>query len=412
MKTLYIYIAAAAILCALPAANDANAQTARGAYFMTSSHLRTFLNPALHPTNGYIGFPGAGNAFAEVRTNTLTLENFIFPYRENPSSPVKTMTFMHRDVQADKFLSNIADHNYVSASAGSDIFSLGFPAGRSYWTIHAGIRTRFSVDLPRGLFELLKRGFEDQENDEKLYDLSGLKASAVGYMEIGLGYSRALLGGRLILGVRPKLLLGAGDMQLEVDRLNVQGGTRKWELSSRATMRMSGVTPKYDAGAKNLDDFDFKLNSLPGRGWGVDFGGAFRLFDFGAAGKLTLFAAVNNIGTITWSASRNSVAQTQETTVSISPEKYSIHQGDYTSSIEDVLDDVADLMEAGIDFFDVPALSGKKRTSSLGMDANAGMEYALLRDKISVGLLYAAQTVEGNLAGECILSANFRPTSW
>ncbi|MDR1273429.1 MAG: DUF5723 family protein [Odoribacteraceae bacterium] len=410
----YLHATIIAIISCLLMIPGASAQTTKSSYFMTSSHARHYLNPALHPENGYIGIPGVNNVFADARTNTFTLENFIFLYREDPSAPVKPMTFMHKDVPAEKFLANISRHNYVSVNADNDVFSAGFRAGRGYWTIHAGLRTRVDVDVPRGLFELLKKGFVDQDASSTRYDLSGLSASAKAYMEMGAGYSRSFLGKRLVVGLRPKVLLGVGDAKLNVEQLEVDAGTNYWNLKSRATLQVSapGITPEYDNDFENLSGFEFEWKGIPGYGAGVDVGASFHLFDFGLLGKLTVSAAVNNIGFMTWSAKNSYQARTNETTVTITPNDYSVHQNDYTSSIEDVLDDVVDDLERGLDFFNDPANSGKKRSSRLDMDFNIGVEYAVFRNKLSLGALYSNTRGEDYSMGQCTFSLNYRPCSW
>jgi hypothetical protein len=158
---------------------------------------------------------------------------------------------------------------------------------------------------------------------------------------------------------------------------------------------------------------DFKWNGIPGYGAGVDIGASLRLLDLGALGRLTVSAAVNNIGFMNWSAENSYHARTNETSVNITPNDYSVHQGgEAASSIEDVLDDVVDDLEHGLDFFSDPSKNGKKRSSRLDMDINLGVEYALFRDKLSVGALYSTTRGDRYNTTQYTFSVNLRPCSW
>ncbi|MDR2131331.1 MAG: DUF5723 family protein [Odoribacteraceae bacterium] len=390
----------------------ATAQTTKGSYFMTSSHTRHYLNPALTPNNGYIGIPVLGSVYADVTTNTFTVDNFIF-LKEAPGSSAKAMTFMHKDVKPEEFLANISDHNYLSVATGTDILSMGFRGKRNYWNFHLGARVLADVDIPRSLFELLKVGFADQDAEATRYDLSGLNISAQAYVEAGLAYSRSFLGERLIVGVRPKLLLGVGEMNMNVDQMEVSAGENFWEIKTRASLQTAapGIQPEYDNEFENLSGFDFKWQGVPGIGAGVDVGASFRVFDLGVAGKLTASAALNNIGFIKWSGKNSYYARTAETSVIIRPNDYSVHQNG-TSSIEDVLDDAVEDLERGMDFFTDPNKEGQAHTSHLNRNINLGVEYALFRDKLSFGVLYSSDKREQYSTGQCIVSANYRPCSW
>ena len=413
MVTKYLHTTGIALLLSLVMIPGAIAQTTKSAYFMPSAYARNYLNPALHPDNGYVGIPVIGNVYAEATTNTFTLENFIFLYRDAPGTPVKTMTFMHKDVSAEKFLANISKHNYLSATAGTDILAMGFTAGRSYWNFHVGLRVLADVNIPRSFFELLKVGFKDQDAISTTYDLSGINVSAKAHVEVGIGYSRSFLDDRLTVGLRPKVLLGIGEFKVNIDQMQLSAGVDFWELKTRTSLEASapGIQPKYDSERNQLDVFDFEWEGVPGYGAGVDVGASFEIFDLGNAGKLTASAAVNNIGTMKWSAKNSYHARTNETAVKIIPSNYAVHH-DGGSSIEDIFDDVVDELKSGLDFFDDPGKERQGRSSSLGLNVNLGVEYALFNDKLSVGVLYSDEKREGHNARQCTVSANYRPCSW
>ncbi|MDR0765650.1 MAG: DUF5723 family protein [Odoribacteraceae bacterium] len=410
MKTT-TYLAVIALLVA-PAL--AVAQATKTSYFMTSAHARHYLNPALYPDRGYIGVPLSGNIHAGAATNTFTLDNFVFLQGNDPASPAKNVTFLHKDVTPEQFLAGISDHNYLSASASVDLLSMGFRGKKAFWNVHVGTRVRADVDLPRSLFELLKVGFVDQDAPSTTYDLSGIQLSARAHVEVGLGYARSFIGGRLHAGVRPKLLLGVGEMHVAAEQLKVAAGQDFWQIQSRSSLAFSapGITPKLKGETGALDGFDFDWNGIPGYGAALDLGASLRLIDLGPAGRLTVSAAANDIGFIKWAPTSTYRASTAGTTVTIRPNDYSVGQSGEDSSIEDILDDALDAIESGLDFFTDDQESGKSRSTSLNVSLNLGLEYSLFGDRFSVGALYSREQAAGYDMNTCTLSANLRPCSW
>jgi hypothetical protein len=401
-----------ALVVALFTAPAVMAQTVKTSYFMSNAPARQHMNPAFHPETGFFGLPVLSNVYFGTNTNTLVLENFIFPYQE-PGGEKKTLTFMHEKVDAAKFLSNISRHNYITTDVTTDILSIGFNTKRAYWNIYLGTHARTDIDLPGDLFRLLKIGFQDQGASSTPYDLSGLRVGLNSYAEFSLGYSRGFLGGRLQAGIRPKLLIGLADASLKVETLDVEAGADFWQLRSRALMEVSGpVTAKHDGNMGNFKGFNTKWNGIPGLGGGIDLGASFRVFDLGRIGILTVSAAVNDIGFFTWSAKNNYYARTTETSVRITPADYSVHQTGESSSIEDVFDDAIDDLESGLDFFPDPARAGEKRRTNLHTRFNAGVEYAVWNNRASLGILYSHEGGDTHSTGQLLLSANFRPCSW
>jgi hypothetical protein len=396
-------------LAALLVPNTANAQTTKTSYFMTTSHARHYLNPALYPDHGYIGFPLAGNIYGGLSTNTFTLENFIFQLQDGASAPVRNVTFMHKDVTAEQFLAGLSDHNYLSASASVDFLSMGFRGKKTFWNFHIGLRSRVDADIPKPLFELVKVGFADKDADSTVYNLSGISLSARTRIEIGLGYARSYLGERLHIGIRPKLILGIEDARADIEQLRVAAGEDFWKVRSRATLAISapGTTKEKD-GAFN--GFDFKIDGAPGIGGAIDLGASLRVFNLGPLGRLTVSAAANDIGFVKWNGKSTYRASTSDREIVIRPNNYTVGQEEDGASIEDVLDDAIDDFESALDF--VSDNDNSSRTTKLNVTFNLGAEYAILNDRLSVGALYSREQAAGYDMNTCTVSANLRPCSW
>lgn len=67
------------VMVALVACVSAGAQNLRTAYFMESSTIRSSMNPALTPNRGYFNIPFVGSINAAYTSNSLSVDNILYP---------------------------------------------------------------------------------------------------------------------------------------------------------------------------------------------------------------------------------------------------------------------------------------------------------------------------------------------
>ena len=99
-----------------------SAQALRGSYFAENATLRNRLNPAMVPANNYLGLPVVGNLGVAVNSN-LGVVNFLFP------SNGQLLTFMHPEVSAQQFLSQLPSNPYLNLEVDTDLLNFGFRTG-------------------------------------------------------------------------------------------------------------------------------------------------------------------------------------------------------------------------------------------------------------------------------------------
>lgn len=413
MNSTYFSRLTGMIFLSLFAVGTLSAQSTKTSYFMRTVHTRNYLNPALTADVSYVSIPALGNVYVEAKTNALKMENLLF--KRNG----EMVTFMHPSVSAEEFLSHLNSNNHISAGVSMDIFSIGICARRSYLTFHLGLRTEADINIPRPLFELMKSGFSQEE--ETYYDLSGINASAKVYVEVGGAYSRGFLNQALQVGVRPKLLFGGGDAQLEVNRLDVNAGSEKWHVAPQATLRASapGIIPEYDEDDR-LDNFDLNWEGIPGFGLGVDFGFEYHfrhLAQYVQApvvetilSNLKLSFALNNLGFIRWNEKNNLVMRSPDEPLTITPDDYIISNEGSSAALEEILEDIQDKVEDMINLKEDPAAKSK-RTTNLNKNMHIGLEYTICR-QFSAGLLFSRHAGEYSSISEFTLSANYQPLQW
>lgn len=401
MTTIYIkrIVILSSLLLVL---NTLTGQIAKSEYFMRTSYMKTYLNPALRPDQGQLIVPVLPNVGANIQTNTINLDHLTF------KRGGERVTFLHPTVSDNDFLKDINKNNFIRADINYKIFAIGLFHNDKYTTIDLGLRVHADANIPKSVFQLLKVGF-DQEKPTN-YDLKDISASAQSFVELGFGQSRSFLNNSLMLGARAKVLFGAGYADLAAESFNVTAGPNEWRAVSQVKLRGAapGVTPKFND-KDQLDGFDFEFKGLPGYGLGIDIGG---VYDVQAVlpmlSGLKVSAAVNDIGFIKWTSGNSLSLSSSRQEVVINPSTMGEHSDD--ESIQNIFDNAFDDLRKSVDLNQV----GKKRgrTTSLRATMLLGAEYELIKHKLSAGALYSARFGNYNTAHEVTFSGNYQPFYW
>lgn len=391
------------------------AQTTKSDYFINSSTTRSLLNPALRPTQGYVGIPALSNVYIDVKTNRLNLDHLVFE-KDGYSKP---LNFMHSAVSASEFLDGIAKNNYLATDVNLRILSAGWYSGDGFWSIDVNARTHADMNVPKSLFELLKVGFSSEPDESFRYDLKNIGGNVSGYVETGVGYSKPFLENSLVVGAKAKVLFGLGNIDFNIDRLDINYENRRWIARSQASLNGSvkGMTATYDD--DQFDGLDFDSFGLAGFGLGFDLGGVYDFKNMSEnisdetfseiLSRTKVSLAFTDIGFISWSGSSSLHLVSPDEAIEITPE--SNWDGD-GKSFEDHLTDVMDEFEEVLNFKDGPD-AGKGRSTSLRTNMNIGLEYEAWKDNLTVGLLSSTQFGKYHTTSEFTLSANYNPNkSW
>ncbi len=398
-KTKYLFLLAALFLSI-----SLNAQkTSRTGYFMKTLD-RSSLNPALRPEHGYVGFPFLGNIYVSGMTNTLNLDHFIF------SRDGGNVTFLHRDVSINDFINGMKDNNYLSGDSYASILSAGWYRGDGFWTVDFGVKAHVDGNLPKSLFEFAKTGYRTDP-----YYMKDARVIGNGYGELAVGYSRPFLDNTLLVGAKAKVLIGLADFDAQVDELTLRMSPDQWVATSHATIKgaVPGLSPKYNDDGE-FDGFDYDSEfKLSGYGFGVDLGAEYSLSAFSDVlpilDKFKVSAAFNDIGFISWSKS-NALRMSTDSSEPIYIAGENAYNPDPDDpSLQNQWDNVLDNLENAINFQeDAP----KSYTTSLRMNMNWAVEYEILKDKLSAGLLSSTYFNHSHTQSELTVSGNYMPLKW
>lgn len=361
---------------------NANAQL-RTAYFMEGSTFRNDMNPALAPTRGYFNFPFIGNMSLQLNNNFLSVKNFLYPNPEGSG----LVTFLHPSVDRNDFLKRMPNNGILGIETNLNLIGFGAHTKKFFWNAGLNFRTAGQITIPKQFLSLvttLGQGY---------YDMNSLNVNVDSYMELFVGASIPI---KQIanIGFRVKGLMGVATADLNVDNMYVNITDDFIDARMRGTLRANTIASRqmaageeFDAGALfDLDNLGFK-----NYGGSVDVGAEVRLF----GERLRLSAAVTDLGFIMWDRSH---------TVNGNIGAGVTYRGfDF------------DTMEADTEVEDFEMVFGKPMggyMKRLNTNINVGIEYAILRDRISFGVLSHTRFYSTSATTELTASVNFKPVNW
>lgn len=411
MKNLKHIIAAASLLIS----GSAMAQEAtNSAYFLDGYSFRHELNPAFGNDHNYISIPALGNINVGLNSN-VGVNKFLYKL---PSGQLTT--FMSPTVSSDEFLSNISDNNKINTNLNLTILSAGFKAFGGFNTIALSARNENGINLPRGLFEFMKLG---QQGDASTYSMSDLRIKASAFAEVALGHSRAI-NDHIEVGAKLKVLVGAGNIDAKVDRLDVTLSDDLWEVKAKGSLDIAAgsglkVPTKAEMG-KDLDkpgqadqiewgDVSYDKFSTTGFGLGLDLGVVYKNVIPG----LHLSASLLDLGFISWG--NNVKAETPDTqwsfagfdNIALDSSQPGYEENKLGQQLDNMWDDLQDCIN-----FDRKETGGS-RSQALAATLHIGAEYEMpFYNRLTGGFLFT-QRFNGPFSWtEGRLSANVKPVKW
>lgn len=374
------------LLAVLTIAQTAFAQL-KTSYFMEGSVFRTDLNPALTPTRGYVNLPVIGGTGIGLSNNFLSADNFIFPKGD------ELVLFLNNSVSKDEFLKRLPQNNNLSLNMQTNLLGFGAHTKRLFWAFGLNLRAEADITIPKELFSTLKT------LGNGMHDFSGLNAAVNTYAEAYLGFA-VPIAKIVTVGFRVKGLLGIANANFESETLyaNVTDETVRAEVAGKLFLNSPVTRNDYMPGA-NVDFNDLvshtSMNEILG---GIKSGGA--AVDLGAEVRLLgehlkVSAAVTDLGFIVWNGttSANTLLSTD-----FYWNGYNFDSGKADSGTSDLKHVYGD--------------KSKNYTKRLTTALNIGVEYAILRNRIGIGLLSHTRFAQHYTSTDLTASLNFRPASW
>lgn len=272
-------------------------------YFMPGVPQSNRINPAIQPGSGfYLGFPLLSPLRIQFTSSSLSFSDVFY----QPPGYDSLITPFHPMADKEDFLKNFDKVNYFMTNLGTPLASLGFRVRDNFFSFDVTTRMDGSFYYPRGIFELLINGVED----ESTISLGGLGVDLNIFNEVALGWSRKdFILNNLDIGVRGKLLFGLANINTKKSVFDISTSRDSWNLNTEFQINAAG--PSFVQFNNNIDEgfpviIDDSYFSTPAGivsgvfgfdqfGMAVDIGANYRLLP-----QLLLSASVLDIGGITW----------------------------------------------------------------------------------------------------------------
>lgn len=399
----------AALTLAAAAGLSATAQELRSSYFMETSNFRHQMNPALLDSAGYVGIPFLGNINIGT-TGNFGLKNFVYdltPGMPGYGNGNTLTTFMNPGVDKNKFLDELHDNTRLGLYLNYNLFSVAFRAFGGTNLIELNLRSNTNVNLPKGLFELMK-----ETGSQEQYSLTDIGLRTQNYAEIALGHSHKI-NDKWKVGAKMKFLVGLAYADIQSERLDLTMRNDHWAVNGdiRGTMAFGKMPFEHEDASKNdprtgrqrisgFGDYSF---SMPGFGLAFDLGATYKVLP-----DLTLSAALTDLGFIAWkNVNKASSAGQWE----FDGFKNPIHvDGEEGEKLGDQFENIGDDLE---ELFSIYDDGTGKETKALAATLNIGAEYTLpVYRKLRFGFLYTSRFAGIHSWHQGMLSANIRPAKW
>ena len=366
---------------------------------------RNEMNPAFTPNcKFYFDFIILPNVYAGVGTNDFALNDLIF------NQNGVTTTFLSTQENIDRFYKNIRPSTRFNLNLNLNILSFGFQVKKHYFTFDFGLKADATIFMPKDLFKLVLYG-TPEEYKVNIYNLKSLGGDVNLYSDIALGYTN-IINEKWSVGGKVKFLMGYANLTTNVNNLSLEASRESWTLKANAHANASlpityDRTPDggIDASSIALQSYNELLKLLykpAGYGAAIDLG-----FTYKPIKNLTISAAVTDFGFIYWNKNITNGSINGNNNIDGFVD---YHLGDSLSGevIQERLKELGDELLESMEISEEP----KNYFSALRANFVTGVEYGVLNDKISFGLVNQLHFNHKNLYDELTLAVNFRPANW
>ena len=371
----------------------------RTSYFVRKSTQNHYMNAAFVPDQGYVGVPFL-NGFDIQLGGNFGPSTFLYPLSNG-----KTGLFLNEEVSSEAFLAGLRNNTSLDLNFGYNVVDAGWFTGKdSFWTISLGMDVNVDSSIPKEFFRFLKNGMT---TNPQSYTIENLGIGAQAYAHLSLGYSRGLdeLVKGLRVGAKVKLLASVADLQMQVDRLDLNMSSDAWTVNSLGSARIlgGGLVPSFDEDGY-LNGLGFEPSELGVGGFGMafDLGAEYTISEGTPVDGLRFSVSVTDLGFISYGKNKSRILSADGSVRYEGIENIGGDE-DISSQLNGITDELM-----GLASFTEQEVSGSQN-GSLAATLYAGVDYSFLDDKMNVGLLYSARFGRFRTENELTLSWNYAP---
>lgn len=325
------------------------------------------INPAFAPNSKVIiGLPVISSIHLSANSDGISFRDLFKSSEGTDSLKLDTLSLF----------SKLKPSNGIHAREAVQLFYFGLRGKRSYFSfgIHQVMEMRFHY--PGDLVGWALRGPGDHHYSGKPLDFGNFYGRSIAYNKASVSYARDITS-KLRVGVRFNYLLGVataettkvkGTLTMGIDSVSLNTGTMQFQ---------TGGVDFFDQDNLSASDYKNYFLNTKNKGIALDFGATYNLTD-----NLTLSAAVNDLGHISWKEYTRSYE--------VAPVNYTFRGFDLLdylnqSSGEQFLEAELDSLE---NLFSSTETTGNKFKTSLIGKFYAGANFRILRVNNFSALFY------------------------
>lgn len=375
------------------------AQPVNTLYYLKGVPQSNQLNPAFQPIdNLYLGMPVLSTLQFNLSNNSLVVNDVLY-YDQKLD---KVIYFLNKDADVNAksiFLNKLKDNTQIQSDFQINLADFGFRVNSYYFSFGIALKNSISITLPK---DFARFGLNFLEDNSK-YDLSKMRISELAYTEYSMGVSK-LIGDKLQVGVRGKILMGIGTFQ--TSKMDIQLNTNVNELNINSNTQADISVPNLNIYFNPTDGYpdstsmdDFTASSIKkiafnpkNSGLAIDLGAVYKPIE-----QISLSASVVDLGRIWWKDNVYNLKQ----------------EGSYkfTGVQLDILDDTSKYFDHYIDTLKnniKPSNARSSFSTALSTKIFLGAEFNPVR-WFSLGFLSRTVIYPTNVLQEFTASANIMP---
>ena len=370
-------------------------------YFMDEVPTRHDMNPAFIPNTTWywnIIFP---SFYVEGGNNAFAFKDIIMKNNN------EWVTALHSSQNKNKYFNRLPKTTDVGLNLGIDVMNFGFRIKeKNYFTFDLGVKANADIYLPKDIFKLVLFGTPEEEKINP-YKFKNIGVNAAVYGELGLGYMRQI-NDKVNIGVKLKGLVGFMGINSKIKNASLDASRRYWDLTLDGDIYAATPLIYYntaDTALKFKDNIKIKDILTPqGFGGAIDLGVTYEPIK-----NLVISAAVTDLGFIRWNKPKNITQFSANGTFRFEGVEFKANKDigeSFLNSLDTLVDRLSDAVE-----YEVKE-QGNKFNQWLTANVNVGIEYGILKNKISFGALSNTRINQSRVMEEITVAVNFRPADW
>lgn len=365
-------------------------------YYMNYLPYRNFMNPALRPVcDTYVELPVISTLSVELGNNSVSANDVLL------KSPIGMVTALHPLYgNRDAFYKALKSNTKVRQEFMTTILGFGFSVRKhGYFSFNCSLREDLSVGLSKDLVGLGLYGTPDTVG-VNYYNFRNTGAELQTFMDFSGAYTHQI-NQKWSVGARLHILWGLAQSSATFKSLRLAASQDMWHVEGEGAMRINipGSQLKVDENGKTdittpSSVVDVLKDLRPNIGVAADLGAEYKPLNC-----LRVSFALKDLGFIYWQKGQKAGGNLNFDFDGI---RYRIYENTNHG------DSIANAFKKAYAY----QIEDKAYARLMHAKLYAGIEYAFLRDMMSLGLLSRTDYSLRMLTEELTLSYNLRPTHW